>query len=92
MLCTRKAVRQLRSWKVLLALQGSSGSWPGSFPFYQTVNSLAHLEFPLAEKQLEKAFASLAGTQNKDGTRGDAEKEWNTFFVVHALRNKKILR
>jgi hypothetical protein len=75
----------------LSALQDCSGSWPGSLPFYQTVNALAHLDLPLAEKQLEKAFALLAVTQNEDGSWGDAEKEWNTFLIVHALRNKKVL-
>lgn len=75
----------------LSMLQDGSGQWPGPLPFYQTVNALAHLEIPQAEKQLEKAFALLAGTQNSDGTWGGTEQEWNTFLVVHALRKKKML-
>lgn len=75
----------------LSGIQQNSGMWPAPLPFYQTVNALAHLEIPLAEKQLEKAFALLVETQNPDGTWGDTEKEWNTFLVVHALRNKKMI-
>lgn len=77
--------------KNLAQIQDSSGTWPEAIPFYQTVNALAHLDLPRADRQLEKAFALLPGTQNNDGTWGAADKEWNTFLVVHALRNKKIL-
>ncbi len=73
-------------------IQEDSGIWAGSFPFYMTVNALAHLDTPPAEKQLEKAFVLLSRTQNQDGTWGSTEAEWNTFLVVHAMRNKKILR
>jgi hypothetical protein len=72
-------------------IQDNSGMWTNSLPFYQTVNALAHLNFPLADKQLEKAFLLLARTQNSDGTWGETEKEWNTFLIVHAMRNRKIL-
>lgn len=75
----------------LLKIQEDSGIWAGSFPFYMTVNALAHLDIPSAEKQLEKAFVLLSRTQNQDGTWGNAETELNTFLVVHAMRNKKIL-
>ena len=30
-------------------------------------------------------------SQNDDGTWGSADKEWQTFLVVHALRNQGIL-
>ncbi|MBP1749851.1 MAG: hypothetical protein H6Q52_2390, partial [Deltaproteobacteria bacterium] len=45
----------------------------------------------VADRQLKKAFMLLSRTQNEDGTWGAADKEWNTFLVVHALRNKKML-
>lgn len=72
-------------------IQEDSGMWTNSVPFYQMVNALAHLNLPPADRQLEKAFLLLARTQNSDGTWGDNEKEWNTFLIVHAMRNKKIL-
>ena len=75
----------------LSMIQDHDGTWPEAVPFYQTVNALAHLDHPLAERQLEKAFTLLERTQNEDGTWGTNEKEWNTFLVVHAMRNKKIL-
>jgi hypothetical protein len=37
---------------------------------------------------IDKAFSSIYDTQNKDGTWGDDEPEWNTFLAVHALKNK----
>jgi hypothetical protein len=75
----------------LSKIQDNKGLWENQLPFYKTVNALAHLNTPSADEQLEKAFAFLSRTQNKDGTWGNAEKEWNTFLVVHAMRNKKIL-
>lgn len=75
----------------LSKIQEDSGAWAGSFPFYMTVNALAHIDTPSAEKQLGKAFVLLSRTQNQDGTWGDAETEWNTFLIVHAMRTKKIL-
>lgn len=71
--------------------QDNSGMWPDAIPFYQTVNALAHLDLPQADRQLKRAFILLARTQNEDGTWGTADEEWNTFLVVHALRNKKML-
>jgi hypothetical protein len=78
--------------KYLSKIQDNSGMWTNSVPFYQTLNALAHLNLPLADRQLEKPFLLLAQTQNSDGTWGDTEKEWNTFLVVHAIRNKKMLK
>jgi hypothetical protein len=75
----------------LSKIQDGTGMWTSSVPFYQTVNALAHLSLPLADRQLEKAFMLLAQTQNSDGTWGDTEKEWNTFLIVHAMKNKKML-
>ena len=68
--------------------QSPTGSWPRGVPFYQTVNALAHLDSDSAESQVESAFQRLIETQKSDGTWGRAQKEWNTFLVVHALKNK----
>jgi hypothetical protein len=68
--------------------QTSSGDWGNSFPFYQTLNALAHLNFPGVNVQLEKAFKRLFESQSKDGTWSRSEPEWNTFLAIHALRNK----
>jgi hypothetical protein len=81
----------IRAVRNLAQIQESSGTWPGGISFYQTVNALAHLDLPQADRQLEKAFALLPRTQNDDGTWGAADNEWNTFLVVHALRNKNML-
>jgi hypothetical protein len=33
----------------------------------------------------------IVSSQNHDGTWGSTDKEWQTFLVIHALRNKGIL-
>ena len=75
----------------LAGLQSESGDWENRLPFYQTLNALAHLDIPAADKQLEKAFLRLYETQKTDGSWGETEAEWNTFLVVHSMRNKGLL-
>jgi hypothetical protein len=55
------------------------------------VNALAHLDSPDVDEQLDKAFRKLITIQNADGSWSDYQPEWNTFLVVHALRNKGLL-
>ncbi len=69
-------------------LQEPSGKWLSHIPFYQTVNILAHLEFGSADAQLRFAFQRLLTTQNRDGTWGKTQREWNTFLIVHAIKRK----
>ena len=75
----------------LARAQEDSGKWPRGVPFYQTVNALAHLASPNAERQVRKAFRHLHQTQNHDGTWGRSQKEWNTFLVVHAMKRMHLL-
>jgi len=75
----------------LAALQNDAGDWRAPLPFYQTLNALAHLDTPSADRQLSRAFDRLAADQNKDGSWGRADPEWNTFLAIHALRNKNRL-
>lgn len=75
----------------LAGLQRPSGDWAPDIPFYQMLNSLAHLGVPPADAQLERAFERLPEKQNPDGTWGSDEPEWHTFLVVHALKNKGLL-
>jgi len=72
-------------------IQDSSGCWPTPIPFFRTVNALAHLHLEQAERQWEKALAFLCSEQNRDGSWGSEDHEWNTFLVVHALKNKGCL-
>jgi hypothetical protein len=71
--------------------QEESGKWKKGIPLYKTVNALAHLDSEEAGVQVRKAFEYLVGTQNKDGTWGREEREWNTFLVVHAMKKKGVL-
>ncbi len=73
----------------LAALQTEDGDWGNALPFFQTLNALAHLTSPLAEKQLEKAFRRVLVQQKSDGAFSQQEPEWNTFLTVHALKNKE---
>lgn len=75
----------------LSRVQEESGRWGKAVPLYQTVNALAHLDSEAAGRQVRRAFAYLARTQHPDGTWGRAQREWDTFLVVHALRKKGIL-
>jgi hypothetical protein len=72
-------------------IQGSSGCWPAPIPFFRTVNALAHLHLEQAHRQWEKALANICSTQNNDGSWGRQDCEWNTFLIVHALKNKGCL-
>lgn len=63
-----------------------SGKWKGRTPLYMTFNALAHLDSKDALFQCQKASVPILRAQNKDGSWGKAQKEWNTFLVVHALK------
>ena len=75
----------------LADLQTDTGTWEHDFPFYQTLNALAHLELHQAEIQLEKAFELPFEEQNSDGTLSYDEPEWNTFLTIHALKSKGLM-
>ena len=75
----------------LAALQTEDGEWGNDLPCFQTLNALAHLTSPQAEKQLERAFPRVLELQETDGTFSRLEPEWNTFLTVHALKNKGLI-
>ena len=75
----------------LADLQTETGGWGDDLSFYQTLNALAHLDFPLVEPQLERAFERLWEKQDRGGTWSRSEPEWNTFLTIHALKNKRLL-
>ena len=68
-----------------------SSAWGNELTFYQTLNALAHLNFPQTEAQLGKAFELIFETQNTNGSWSRSEPEWNTFLTIHALKNKGLL-
>ena len=70
--------------------QTQHGDWGPDIPFFQAVNALAHLDTPAANQQIECAVNRLVSTQKPDGSWGVTQREWSTFLVVHALRNKGI--
>jgi hypothetical protein len=72
-------------------IQDPSGCWPVPTPFFRTVNALAHLHLEQAHRQWDKALPNICSTQNSDGSWGNEDREWNTFLVVHALKNKGCL-
>ena len=74
--------------KNLMQIQNKSGTWRGKVPFYQTVNALAHLESTDGDAQLAPAFKRLQKTQRPDGTWSRLQPEWNSFLILHALKNK----
>jgi len=65
--------------------QHPSGRWKGKTPFYMTFNALAHLDTDEGKSQCRLAAEAILQAQNKDGSWGRTQKEWNTFLVVHAL-------
>ncbi len=62
-----------------------SGKWRGRTPWYMTFNALAHLDSENARRQCMAAVDGIVKAQNKDGSWGRTQKEWNTFLVLHAL-------
>jgi len=72
-------------------VQDASGVWPSPIPFYLTLNALAHLPHESAHRQWLKAKGIIHNSQNENGSWGNKEQEWNTFLVVHALKNKGLL-
>lgn len=72
----------------LAEMQRPDGRWPRQIPFYQTVNALGHLDCARSDSMLRRAFLSLIEKQNKDGTWGRTQKEWNTFLIIHAMKRK----
>ena len=74
--------------KNLGQVQKETGIWAESIPFYLTVNVLAHLDSTEGDAQLSVAFEHLYKTQGRDGTWSRSQPEWNTFLVIHALKNK----
>ena len=75
----------------LAITQNLAGDWTPSVPFFKTVNMLAHLNMPQADRQFERALGKLIKTQSQEGSWDKAEPEWSTFLVVHALKRKGIL-
>ena len=73
------------------AIQDPAGYWADPVPFYRTFNALAHLRLETANRQWIRSLQVLSEKQNRDGTWGDADLEWITFLVVHALKNKACL-
>jgi hypothetical protein len=75
----------------LSEVQSIDGNLPSKIPFYQTINLLGHMNFELSNAIFLKAFLRLQKQQNKDGTWGKTQKEWNTFLVTHAINRKMSL-
>lgn len=72
-------------------IQDPAGFWPDPVPCYRTLNALAHLHMETANRQWIRILKILPGSQHRDGTWGDTDREWNTFLVVHAMKNKGCL-
>jgi hypothetical protein len=85
----RPATRSAVSW--FASKQTPHGDWGAKIPFFQAFNAMAHLSISEANAQFDNALKHVVEGQNRDGTWGRADKEWQTFLVVHALRNKGIL-
>jgi hypothetical protein len=84
--------RVVRMYVTRLAeIQRPDGGWFRQIPFYQTVNALAHLNCLQSDAMLKRTFLSLREKQNKDGTWGRTQKEWNTFLIFHAMKRKSHL-
>ena len=83
------AIRSVVSW--FAARQTPWGDWGPKIPFSQAVNALAHLDIPEANAQFDNALIRIVSSQSTDGTWGSTDQEWQTFLVIHALRNKGIL-
>jgi hypothetical protein len=85
----RAATRSAVSW--FASQQTAHGDWGPNIPFFQAFNAMAHLSISEANAQFDNALKHVVEGQNRDGTWGRADQEWQTFLVVHALRKKGII-
>jgi len=85
----RAATRSTVSW--FASQQTAHGDWGPQIPFFQAFNAMAHLSISEANAQFDNALKHVVEGQNRDGTWGRADQEWQTFLVVHALRKKGII-
>jgi hypothetical protein len=69
-------------------LQDARGLWPAPISWTRTINALAHSPLASAHRQWLRVSDRIEKTQNDDGSWGNEDREWDTFLVVHALRNK----
>jgi hypothetical protein len=74
----------------LAELQTSTGAWK-RFPFYHTFHALSRARNATAEEQLKKAIPSVARRQNGDGSWGGKTRETDTFLILDALKNARML-
>ncbi len=81
---TRKALKYLEH------VQTETGGWKGTPFFYQTFNTVAQSGLPSARRQIERAMNRVSRSQNRDGTWGKTNKEFNTFLVLDGLHRRGI--
>jgi len=82
---TRKALRHMEE------IQTEGGTWKGTPFFYHTFSTVAQSDLASARRQIKRAMARVLRSQNRDGTWGRTNKEFNTFMVLNGLDQQGIL-
>ncbi len=76
--------------KTLSKLQTRNGGWRGTPFFYHTFNIVAQSKLKIAKAQVAKALPHIVRSQNRDGSFGKGNKEFNTFLVLDGLKRQRI--
>lgn len=87
----KSAKETKKALKYLEGIQTKSGGWKGTPFFYQTFNTIAQSDLPSARRQIERATGRVVRSQNRDGTWGRSNAEFNTFMVLDGLDRQGIV-
>jgi hypothetical protein len=87
----RRSSQTKAALRYLEQIQSKGGGWKGTHFFYQTFNTVAHSDLPSARRQMEKALDRIVRSQNRDGTWGRSNTEFNTFMVLDGLHRQGVL-
>ena len=82
---TKEALRYMEQ------IQTRAGGWKGTPFFYQAFNTIAQSNLPSARRQVKRAVERIARSQNRDGTWGRSDPEFNTFMVLDALHRQGVV-
>jgi len=89
--CKRDSAQSRKALKVLEEVQTETGGWRGTPFFYQTFNTVAQSNLPGARRQMRRAMDRVARSQNRDGTWGRSNVEFNTFMILDALHRQGVI-
>ena len=87
----KNSAQTKKALKYLEQAQTRTGGWEGTPFFYQTFNAVAQSELPSARRQIGRAVGRVVRSQNRDGSWGRSNREFNTFMVLDGLHRQGVI-